>query len=652
MEKFASVVVRHKKAIIILSAAVTLVCALLMTSVKVNYNMVDYLPPGARSTYGLKIMSKEFAQSIPNARVMIRNVSVPGALEYKHKLSGINGVTEVLWLDDVTDMKKPLEMGDADTIKQFYRDGNALFSVTVAKGMEKETCEAIRDLIGEGNALAGEAPDIEFMQQAAGTEVLNAIAILLPVFILILILSTASWIEPLLFLGAIGISVIINMGTNFFQGEISFLTNSVAPILQLACTMDYAIFLLHSFADYRKKYTDAGEAMRHSIKESFSTVAASAATTLFGFSALVFMNFRIGADLGFVLAKGIILSFISVMVILPALTLCIYKAIDKTKHRELMPGFKNVNKVLSKLSIPVLVLVIILIVPCFLGQSRNDFTYGSPVDPDSRSGRDRAAVKEVFGQSTIAVLLVPRGNVVKEEKLCQDIINLDHLTSVISYATKVGTAIPPEFLDRSVTGQFYSEKYTRIIIYTDTPQEGDIAFKTVENILSAAKAYYGDSVYMVGPSANLYDIKGVVHKDNKLINMIAIIAVFAVLLLIFKSATLPFLLLITIEAAIWINLAIPYFSGTSINYIGYLIVNTVQLGSTVDYAILLTVHYMRNRRQMPRKEAISQTLGNTFKPILISAATLALAGFTLYLTSSNPVISILGMLLGRGTLLS
>ena len=314
MYKLANTIIKHKKAVIAVFIAAALICVFLQLFVKVNYNMVDYLPPNAQSTTALKIMDKEFTQSMPNASVMIKNVSIEQALEYKHMLSGISGVTEVLWLDDAMDLKTPLEMGDADTVKQFYKDGSALFSVTIAKGTEKETCAAIRDLIGQDNALAGEAPDIEFMQNATGTEVLNAVAILLPIFILILILTTTSWIEPLLFLGAIGISVLINMGANILLGEISFMTNSVTPILQLACTLDYAIFLLHSFAGNRKKYADVEEAMRHSIKESFSTVAASAATTLFGFLALVFMNFRIGADLGFALAKGIVLSFISVMV--------------------------------------------------------------------------------------------------------------------------------------------------------------------------------------------------------------------------------------------------------------------------------------------------------------------------------------------------
>jgi predicted RND superfamily exporter protein len=431
------------------------------------------------------------------------------------------------------------------------------------------------------------------------------------------------------------------------------MTYSVSPILQLACSLDYAIFLLHSFADNRKKYGNADEAMRHAVRESMSTVAASAATTIFGFLALMFMNFRIGADLGINLAKGIVLSFISVMVFLPALTLCVYRLIDKTRHKMLMPDFKNVHNVLSKLAVPAVILVALLIVPSFLGQGRTSFIYGNgSAVPTGRAGRDSISVEQEFGRSTAMVLMVPRGDVVKEAALCDDIEQMDHVTGVISYAGSVGKAIPPEYLDDDITLQFYSKNYSRIIVYADTPEEGEEAFKTVENIQTKAREYYGDTAYSAGQSANLYDMKKLVQTDNMLVNMIAVIAIFGVLLATFRSAVLPFLLLLTIEAGIWINLSIPYFAGAPINFMGYLVISTVQLGATVDYAILLTTQYLRNRKELPKRQAISRTLGETFRSILVSAATLASAGFTLYATSSNPVISGLGLLLGRGTLLS
>ncbi|HNX89367.1 MAG TPA: MMPL family transporter [Paludibacteraceae bacterium] len=653
MDRFSNIIIRHKKPVIVIFIAVALVCLFLLLFVDVNYNMVDYLPPDAQSTTALNIMNSEFTESMPNASVMAKNVSLTEALEYKQKLASIDGVTQVMWLDDMMDIKQPLEMGDTDTIEGFYKDGNALFSVTIAKGIEKEACNDILNLIGSDNALTGEAPALVFIQETTASTVVKALAILLPVVILILVLSTASWLEPLLFLLVIGISIVINMGTNIIFGEISFMTNSISPILQLACSLDYAVFLLHSFQDNRKKYTNVEDAMRHAMKESMSTVAASAATTLFGFLALLFMNFGIGADLGINLAKGIIFSFISVMVFLPALILCIYKMIDKTQHRAFMPSFGNVNRVLSKIAVPAVIIVSILIVPTFLGQGRTGFLYGNDtVDPNTRYGRDTVAVEQQFGKSTVMALLVPRGDVAKEQMLCDELEQLDRITGVMSYAANVGAVIPPEYLGDDITGQFYSENYARIIVYTDTPAEGDIAFKTVENINEKTKAHYGETFYTLGQSANLYDMKSIVQKDNVVVNLIAVIAIFIVLLVTFKSATLPFLLVLTIEAGIWINLAIPYFSGTPINFLGYLVVSTIQLGATVDYAILLTNTYLRNRRQMPKREAISVSLGGSFKSILVSALTLSTAGFTLFATSSNSAIADIGLLLGRGTLLS
>lgn len=653
MDKLANFIIHHRKLIIVLFIAVAVICAVLIPFVGVNYNMVDYLPPDVQSTQALDLMAEEFDSSMPNTSVMVKDVTVPQALEYKEELGWVDGVSEVLWLDDMVNIKEPLEMADTDTVENFYKDGDALFSVTIDEGMEKEATDAIWALVGEGNAVAGEAPDIAAMQQATGAEVGNAMAILLPVILAILILSSSSWIDPVLFLIAIGISILINMGTNIFFGEVSFMTNSVSPILQLAVSLDYAIFLLHSFSDNRKKYATPEEAMHQAIKESISTVAASAMTTVFGFLALAFMQFQIGADLGLNLVKGVLLSFLSTMVFLPAFVLTTFKLIDKTHHRPLMPSFENVNKFFSKLAIPTIIIVAIVILPAFLGQGQTGFIYGSgSASTNGAAGISKEEINEEFGQSTIMALLVPRGDIAKEQALTDDLEQMDHVTGVMSYANTVGTAIPADFLDEEITDQFYSDHYARIVVYTDTPEEGDVAFQTVEDVTAAAQSYYGDTVYSVGQSTNLYDMKTTVERDNQIVTIIAVIAIFLVLLITFRSATLPFILLITIETAIWINLAIPYFSGISINFIGYLVLNTVQLGATVDYAILLTTTYLRYRKELPQKEAMNQAMGNSFKSILVSASVLATAGFTLYATSSNPPVADIGLLLGRGTLIS
>jgi hypothetical protein len=653
MDRFANFIVFRKKTIVAAFIVIAAVCIILQMFVGVNYNMVDYLPADAQSTRAIGIMTDEFGGAMPNADVMVKNVSIQQALDYKKGLAAIGGVSGVLWLDDAVDIKQPLEMADTDTVESFYKDGNALFTVTIEKGKELETSKAIREYIGEGNALAGEAPDLADLQQTTGAEAANAFAILLPIIVVILIISTASWAEPLFFFAAIGVSILINMGTNFFLGEVSFMTNAVSPILQLAVSLDYAIFLMHSFADNRKKYADVNEAMRHAIKASFSTVAASAATTLFGFLALMFMDFGIGLDLGLNLVKGIAFSFLSTMVFLPALTLLTYKIIDKTRHRPLMPGFKNVNRVLSKFAIPVLVLVALIVVPSFLGQGQTEFLYGGGnINTGNPNVVGKAEIEDTFGKSTVMALLVPRGDIAKEKALGGELERMDHVTGVVSYAEQVGTTIPAGFLGDGITGQFYSDHYARLVVYTNTPEEGDVAFGTVQAITQKAQSYYGDTVYSLGQSANLYDMKNVIQHDNSMVNMIAVLAIFVVLLVTFRSATLPFLLLLTIEAGIWINLGIPYFMGEPINYMGYLVVSTVQLGATVDYAILLTTYYMKNRKRLCQRDAIRRSFAQTFRSMLVSASILSTAGFTLYATSTSPSISDIGLLLGRGTLLS
>ena len=648
MNRFSAVIIRRKGTVIILFVILAIICAILYTKVRVNFNMVDYLPPEAPSTKALEMMSYEFDRAMPNANVIINNVTIPEAILLKAMMLELDYVVEVQWLDDAVDIMQPLEMGDRSLIENYYQNNSARYFVVVEKANEKEGIAILRDFIGVRGTITGEAADIEFLQTAADSEVFKAVLIVVPIVLVILVLSTTSWIEPLLFLITIGISVAINMGTSAFLNEVSFLTNSVTPILQLAVSLDYAIFLLHSFSEHRKTGMNIDDAMSLAIKESFATIAASASTTLFGFMALLVMDFRIGADLGLSLAKGIAISFITVIVFLPALTISIYKTIDKTQHRELLPSFRNIHNILRWIAIPVTIILAIIIVPCFLGQSRTDFLYSYQV-LESEEGEGGGLV---WDTSPVMAILVPKGDAVREELLSDELEVYPFVTSVVSYAKTIGAGIPPELLDSSITQQFYSESYARILVYLNTPKEGELAFQAVDLINETANKYYPNDVYSAGQSANLYDIKTVVQNDNRLTSMIAIIAIFLVLLVSFKSASLPFILLFTIQAAIWINLSIPYFTGISINYVGYLVLNTVQLGATVDYAILLTMTYMRERKSLSKKESIYKAIGSSFHSILVSATTMASAGFTLALTSTNPIISDIGMLLGRGTLLS
>jgi predicted RND superfamily exporter protein len=299
------------------------------------------------------------------------------------------------------------------------------------------------------------------------------------------------------------------------------------------------------------------------------------------------------------------------------------------------------------------VVVILAIVPSYLGQSRTDFLYGAESGGGgSRAQFDTEAIEAEFGESNPVVMMVPRGDIAREQLLAQKLEELNHVTSVISYARTVGATVPSDVLSPSIVERFYSATYARLVIYTDAPAEGEVSFAVMGAIREAGFEVYGDEAYSLGRSMNLYDMKSVVQQDNLRVNLVAVIAIFLVLLLTFRSLVLPFILLLTIESAIWINLAIPYFTDTSINYIGYLVLNTVQLGATVDYAILLTNTYLRLRRKLPKREAIRRALGSSFKSILVSASVLSIAGFALLNTSTNPIVCDIGAMLGRGTLLS
>lgn len=619
--------------------------------VSVNYDMEDYLPENAQSSKALDVMEAEFDDPLENTRVMVKDVSIQEAMAYKNEISEIDGVHDISWLDDAMDIRTPLEVADEDTVETYYKDHNALFTMSIDEGKEVSATEEIYDVIGEDGALTGDALDTAISQEMTGKESFNAAAILIPIVILILVLSTRSWFEPVLFLTAIGISVIINLGTNIFLGEISFISQAVAPILQLAVSLDYAIFLLHSFDDYRRVDTPEN-AMRRAIKRSFPAVAASASTTFFGFLALTFMDFEIGADLGLNLVKGILLSFLSVMVFLPPLTLISYKLIDKTHHKQFIPNRYPIGHFVMKLRIPILILIIVIIVPAFMAQKETDFIYGMGENPDNtRAGQDAKEIEDLFDKFTPMVLLVPKGDIAREEALVDELSDLEHVKSTVDYTSVVGTGVPPEFLEESEKDQFFSEHYSRIVLNTTTEDEGDEAFALVDTVKKITDRYY-DDYYATGESFTLNDMKKIVTKDNQLVNILTVVTIALVLLVTFRSISIPLVLLLTIQTSVWINLSFPYFTDDPLVYIGYLIISIVQLAATVDYAILFTEDYTNNRREMSKWQAIKKTINEKIFSIGVSASILSSVGFILWLTSSDPIISSIGILLGRGTLLA
>lgn len=653
MNAIAKFVLRHRKLFLLGFLLALIISALLIPQVKVNYNLADYVPDEASSTTAIELMNKEFTATIPNAQVYIPNVNLPEALDYKERIAESQSVTDVLWLDDNADIHKPLEFLDQETVEAYYKDRGALFQVTVSAENQPAALRALQDIAGEQGAVSGPLVEQAQAQLAVSSEMTMILAFAIPLAIIILLLTTHSWIEPLILLISILVAVVLNMGTNILFGEVSFITQSIAAVLQLAVSMDYAIFMLHRFNQYRKEGYDTPEAMEKAMTKAFSAITSSALTTVFGFLALVFMRFKLGPDLGFVLAKGVVFSLISVMFFLPVITMYMYKLLDKTTHRSFIPSFAKFGRAVVKLRWLILLLVVLIIVPSFFAQKQNDFIYGlGAYETGSREERDRDLIRTHFGNNMQMVVLVPNGEPVKEEALQKALTEIPEVKSVISLVGMVSANIPVDMLPASQIGQLRSPNYNRFVVIADSLAEGEHAFALAEDIRTTVYQIYPENAYLAGENFSTLDMRDTIQTDNAIVNGLAILAVGLVLLFNFKSLSLPLILLLTIEGSIWINLGIPYFADMKLSYIGYLVISTVQLGATVDYGILYTQHYLDNRKLYGKRKAAALSLAEALPSLLPPALILTVVGYILGFVSSITIVSELGTVLGRGAALS
>lgn len=655
MERLVNGILKYKKSILVFFILATVISLFTSSMVNINYNIMDYLPEEAPSTKALDVMNEEYDKGAANVRVVLKDVSIVDALKYKEMIKKVDGVDDIQWLDDVVNIKEPLELENQDTIESWYKNNEALFSITVNEDKEDSAIDEIGEIIGENGMISGSAVNIVFAQETTEKELIKMMVILIPIILIILFLTTSSWFEPVLFLSTIGIAIIINSGTNLILGEISFVTKAAGSILQLAVSMDYSIFLLHRFSEFRNEGLDVKEAMKEAILKSVSSILSSGLTTVVGFAALIVMKFKIGPDMGFVMLKAICLSLISVLVLLPVLALYCYKLIDKTQHKSFMPKFNKFAKVSYKFRHISIILFLLLLIPCFLAQQNNSFSYGASEiysDESTKIGHDTAAINKEFGKTNPLVLMVPKGDLVSERALCDELENIDKITSITSYAETVGITIPTEYIPDDTLSQLISDNYSRFIIVANVKVEGDETFALIDEIRNLAYKYYNDSYYFLGESVNTLDLKETIEDDNKKVNAISIIAIMIILLLTFKSLSLPIILVLVIEFSIWSNLTFNYFIGNDVFYIAYLIISSIQLGATIDYAILFTNRYIENRETMNKKEAAQATISTTTVSILTSASILATAGIILGEISTNSIIAQLGILVGRGAILS
>lgn len=656
LKRFYTTIVRKRRLVLAVFALAVILSAFASRAVQVDYDMNDYLPPDSPSTIALETMNGAFTGGIPNVRVMVRDVTVPEALDYKEQLAAIDGVESVTWLDDSLDVTVPLQMQDTATVETYYKDDCALFSMTVEDAKRLEAVAAIQDLIGEDNALAGTAVSTAVATNSTVSEVAKIAGIAVIYVLFILILTTDSWVEPILVLAGLGVAILLNNGTNLIFGTISFVTNAAGSILQLAVSLDYSVFLIHRFAECRAENPDASpeDCMVDALCKSTSSILSSGLTTVIGFLALVLMQFQIGPDLGLALAKGVALSLVTVFTFMPALTLACYPWMDKTHHKPLLPRFDKFGRFVSRIMLPMALALAILMVPSYLASNHNEYYYGAAhmFGADTRLGEDTAAIEETFGKSDTYVVLVPEGDTAQQEKLSQALHDIPAVTSILSFVDNAGASIPPEFVPGDTLSLLVSGGYTRLVLTVDAETEGDAAFALVENIRATVQEYYPDEYYLAGQGVSTYDLMDTITADMVKVNLLAIGAVFLILLLMKHQLLLPVILVLSIETAIWINLAIPYFRGQHVFYIAYLIISSIQLGATVDYAILFSDRYQEFRETLGRKDAIAATVATVTTSVITTGSALAVVGFLMGAISTNQLLGQLGNFLGVGGLVS
>lgn len=655
MNKITGFIVNRKILIIIIYTALVLISLLSSLGVSVNFNLADYLPEEASSKKAIQILEDEYENN-GSANLFIEGLSISEVTSVKKEIKEIDGVKNAVWLDDVTDINIPLDYINNDLKDNYYKDGYALIQLLFEENdYNPNSAKAIieiEELIGENGVLTGPAVASTNLIDSIGTSIIYGLILILVIIIGILILSTTSYFEVLLFLITIGVSVLINNGTNIIFGEISFITSSASAILQIAIAMDYSIFLLHRFSEEKKKTDDPKRAMALAIKHSMSSISASAVTTMVGFLALTFMSFRIGFDMGLVLAKGILISMITIMTLLPVLALLSKKPLEKTTHKNFLPSFRKMEKALEKGRYVILVLVVLIAALAFMGQSNNQFLYGA--ESSQASDKDNAElekVTDVFGSQNMAMLIVPNDDILSEANMVDDIKGLESISDISGMYALVDETIPEYMIPQALKDQFISENYSRYFINLKTKVESEQAFEAHEEILAIAGEYF-DEYYITGQTPSTYDIKMVSEKDYKVVNTISIVAVGLILLITFKSILLPLLLLFIIQASIWMNMAIPYYMGTEMLFIGYLIVSSMQLGATIDYAILLTNRFKASRQLLGPHEAAVEAITQVGGSIFTSATILGAAGIIIGLVFDQPSMSIMGTLIGRGALIS
>lgn len=655
---FAGFIVDHNKGIRRVFLILLFISLLFTPFVNINYDLTKYLPASAPSKAAINKMEDTFGYP-GTARLMLKDVTIYEANAIKQQLENVEGVDRILWLDTTENVYESNSFMKYDDVSDYYKDNKAVMDITFVKGdsskLTHKAIDKMEKIIGERGYLVGSAPQNKFTEEEVSSQMNLILAIGVIFVFLVLLVTTSSWFEPVLFLSVIGTAIFINRGTNIFLNSISFITNNVSAVLQLAVSMDYSIFLLNAYKVEQKKESDKTIALKNALRTSIKTISASSLTTFVGFIVFVIMKFSMGFDLGIVLAKGIVCSIFSIVFFMPSLILSWMPIIEKTSHREFLPEFDKTSKFVNKVSKGFFIFALVILIPSYMAQGMTNFMYGNDAvgaGEGTTLYEHGEEINRVFGRSNLNVILVPATSNVTEKALAEKLKTLDYVKSVTSLADTLPEGIPESIIPSDTTSLLHKDGYARLLVFTKTKGESKLAYKAANEIKQIVNEYYPNENYITGNTYATMDMENTLKDDYGKVNNLSLLGVFLVVAFSFKSVLLAVLAMIPIEMAIFINMSFSYVYGTKLAFIGYIVVSSIQLGATVDYAILSISNYMELRKRLNKKESAIKMTKFSMHSILTSGTILVICGYVVSFISKLPAIGQLGHLIGRGAIVS
>ncbi|RZS94005.1 efflux RND transporter permease subunit [Cuneatibacter caecimuris] len=657
--RFGKWVVKHKTLIFVISLLLLIPSVFGFLGTRVNYDILSYLPGNIDTMKGQDILVNEFGTGAFSL-VVTEGMTEKDVAKTKSDIEAVDQVAKVVWYNTVADLSIPMEVLPDDLYQKFNHGDTTLMMVifkdTTSSDNTMDAIEEIRGIVKENCFVSGMSAVVTDTRNLVEKEVPMYVLIAAGLSLLVLMLTLDSFLVPVFFMLSIGMAIVYNLGSNIFQGEISYITQALTAVLQLGVTMDYSIFLWHSYEEQQIRFHgDKNRAMAHAISNSISAVFGSSVTTVAGFIALCFMSFTLGLDLGIVMAKGVILGVLCCVTVLPSMILIFDKAVEKSRHKALLPELKKIGPFVTKHYRIFAVLFIVLLVPALYGYTKTDVYYNLdatlPKDLDSIAANQK--LEDNFNMNAVDMVLVRSSLDQKDvRKMTREIQQEQGVSWVLGLESLVGPAIPEEMIPEDLLSVVKTEDWELLLVGSEYKIASEEMGRQCENISSIIKKYDQEGM-LVGEAPCTEDLIKITDQDFKTVSAVSIGVIFLIIMVVFKSVSLPAILVCVIELAIFINMGIPYYTGTALPFIASIVIGTIQLGATVDYAILMTTRYRKERdKGQNKKEAVQIALQTSAKSVLVSAFSFFAATIGVGVYSSVDMIGSLCMLMARGALIS